>query len=84
MNEMQVKLKAEKIIEALTALSLGKNPNIFSGEIFRKLADHPNFIAIRDAYIEYLKNFTGEINTQEDVKRLFDFRMKIVELFSQE
>ena len=29
MNEMQVKLKAEKIIEALTALSLGKNPNIF-------------------------------------------------------
>lgn len=82
MNEMQVKLKAEKIIEALTALSLGKKPNVFSSEIFKTLANHPNFLAIRDAYIEYLKDFKGEVNSVDEVKRLFDFRVKILELFS--
>jgi len=81
MTEKEVKDRAEQIIEALSALSLGREPNLLSGEVFKTLSDHPNFIGIRNAYIDYLQTFDGKVDAPEDIKNLFDFRMKIVELF---
>jgi hypothetical protein len=81
MTEKEIKEKAEQIIEALTALSLGREPNMLSGEVFKKLADHTNYIGIRNAYIDYLQSFDGKVDSPDDIKNLFDFRMKIVSLF---
>lgn len=81
MTEKEVKDRAEQIIEALSALTLGREPNLLSGEIFKTLSDHPNFIGIRNAYIDYLQTFDGKVDAPEDIKNLFDFRMKIVGLF---
>jgi len=84
MNEKEIKDKAEQIVEALTSLSLGREPNILSNEALKKLSNHPNYIQIRDAYISYLQSFDGKIDNVENIKLLFDFRMKIVQLFDIE
>lgn len=81
MTEKEIKDKAEQIVEALTALSLGKEPNMLSGEVFKKLASHQNFNQIKSAYISYLQQFDGNIDTPEDIKQMFDFRLEIVGLF---
>jgi hypothetical protein len=81
MTEKEIKDKAEQIIDALTILSLGKEPGMLSSEVFKKLSAHPNFEKIRDAYITYLQSFDGKVDAAEDIKRLFDFRMEIVELY---
>lgn len=83
MTEKEIKEKAEQIIEALTSLSLGNEPTMFSNEAFRKLYKHDNYLQIRDTYVAFLNEFEGRIESPEDIKRLFDFRMKIVELFNQ-
>ncbi len=81
MTEKEIKDKAELIVEALAALSLGKEPNLLSGEVFKKLSGHQNFDKIKSAYIVYLQSFDGNIDTPEDIKRMFDFRLEIVGLF---
>lgn len=81
MNERDIKEKSERIVEALTDLSLGKEPNFLSNEAFRKLASHPNFLEIKNAYIGYLQTFDGKIDSPEEIKFLFDFRMRIIGLF---
>jgi len=81
MNEKEIKDKAEQIVEALTALSLGKEPNMLSSDVFKKLAQHNNFSAIKEAYISFLQTFDGNIDAPEEIKRLFDFRLHIVALF---
>ena len=81
MTEKEIKDRAEQIIEALTALSLGREPNMLSNDAFRKLSGHDNYLVIRDAYIAYLQSFEGKVESPDDIKNLFDFRMKIVELF---
>lgn len=83
MNEKEILAKAESIVEALTSLSLGKEPSLLSGATFKKLATHLNFIAIRDAYIAYLQAFDGKIETAEEIKRIFEFRMEVTILFEQ-
>ena len=81
MNEKEIKDKAEQIVEALTSLSLGREANLLSNEALKKLSNHPNYTQIRNVYITYLQSFDGKIESIENIKQLFDFRMKIVELF---
>jgi hypothetical protein len=81
MTEKEIKDRAEQIIEALTAISLGREPNMLSNDAFKKLSAHDNFQIIRDTYITYLQSFVGKVESPDDIKMLFDFRMKIVELF---
>ena len=81
MTEKEIKDRAEQIIEALTAISLGREPNMLSNDAFRKLSAHDNFQTIRNAYISYLQLFEGKVESPDDIKMLFDFRMRIVELF---
>ena len=81
MTEKEIKDRAEQIIEALTAISLGREPNLLSNDAFKKLSNHDNFLNIRDTYLTYLQFFDGNVESPDDIKRLFDFRMRIVELF---
>jgi len=69
MTEKEIKDKAEQIIEALTALSLGREPNMLSNDAFRKLSSHPNFYQIKEAYINYLQSFDGKVESADDIKR---------------
>lgn len=81
MNEKEVKDRAEAIVEALTDLSLGKEPSLLSSEILKKLGGHQHFENIKTLYCSYLTNFSGKVNTANDIKALFDFRLQIVELY---
>ncbi len=81
MNEKKAKDRAELILDALTNLAIGKEPGWFSNDAFRKLATHPNFNEIKNVYIAYLQTFDGKIDTPEKIKALFDFRMKLINLF---
>ena len=46
MTEKEIKDRAEQIVEALTSLSLGREPNMLSNDAFKKLSSHPNFFEI--------------------------------------
>ena len=48
MTEKEIKDRAEQIVEALTSLSLGREPNMLSNDAFKKLSSHPNFFEIRN------------------------------------
>jgi hypothetical protein len=54
---------------------------MLSGEVFKKLSGHQNFTQIKTAYIAYLQSFDGCVDAPDDIKRMFDFRMEIVNLF---
>lgn len=81
MTEKEIKDRAEEIIESLTALSLGKEPNILSSDVFKKLAEHKNFEQIKSLYISRLNSFNAKVISTSDIKALFDFRIQIVELY---
>lgn len=81
MTEKEIKDKAEQIVDAFVALSLGKEPGMLSNDVFKKLSTHSNFEQIRAAINTYVQNFDGKVDSPEAIKRLFDFRMEIVELY---
>lgn len=81
MTEKEIKDKAEQILESFLALALGKEPGMLSNDVFKKLSSHSNFELIRNECVEYFQSFNGTVDSPEDIKRLFDFRMKIVELY---
>lgn len=82
MNEKELKEQAEEIIDALHALSIGKEPGLLSGNVFKKLAAHPSFLQIRDTYVNYLKDFDGKIETGEEIRKLFELRMSLCTLYN--
>ena len=82
-NEKKIKEKAEDIVEAITALSLGKEPSLLSNSVFKSIVANPNFQQIKQALIDYLISFDGKLETTEEWKTLNDFRFKIVELYSK-
>lgn len=81
MNEDELINLSDEIIEALTQLCLGKTPGFLSNSIFKKLASHPNFSQIKICYSEFINSFDGSYNDATELKKLTDFRYKIVELF---
>lgn len=84
MNEKELIEKAEEIIEALTSLSMGKEPGLMSGKVFKNLSTHPQFIPIRDCYIKYLQSFDGKSDDINELKRIGDLRIEIVTLYDKE
>ncbi len=83
MTEKEIAEKAETIIEALTLLSMGKEPSMLSNSVFKKLGKHRNFVLIRNAYTSYLQNFDGKLETSDEIRKLFEFRLKITQLFEE-
>jgi hypothetical protein len=82
-TEKKIKETAEDIVEAITAISLGKQPNILSNSVYKSIATHTNFQQIKQLVIDYLQTFDGKLDTTEELKALNDFRFKIVELYSK-
>ena len=82
-NETKIKELTETIVEAITALSLGKEPSLLSNSVYKSIAKHPNFNQIKDLIAEHIQNFDGKLESSEEWKSLIDFRFKIVELYNK-
>ncbi len=80
-NEKKIKEFAEKIVEAVICLSLGKEPKLFSNSVLKSMSKHPNFMRIKNLIIEHLQFFDGKLESADDWKRLNDFRFRLIELY---
>jgi hypothetical protein len=84
MNEKEIKELSENITESIINLSLGKEPNLISGKVFKTIAHHPKFNEIKNLYINFLEDFDGKYETPEELKKLTDFRFSLFQLYIQE
>jgi hypothetical protein len=81
MNENELMELSEEIISALTKLVLGESPGFLSNSVFKKLPAHEHFNEIKSLYSKLLVSFDGKYNNATELKKLSDFRFKIVELY---
>jgi len=81
-NEKKIKELTENIVESIISLSLGKQPNLLSNSVYKFIANHPNYLQIRQLVVEYLQNFDGKVETAEEWKKLTDFRFNIIDLYN--
>jgi hypothetical protein len=83
MEEKDIIELSNEIVESLTKLSLGEKPGIISNKTFKSLTDHDNFVTIKHLYADFLiKDFNGQYNSTESLKKLTEFRYKLVDLYS--
>jgi len=82
MDEKELIELSDELVQGLTKLSLGETPGFLSGSIYKKLSNHPQFDAIKECYINHLHEFKGSYDNAVELKKLTDFRYKIVELFN--
>ncbi|MEN9301936.1 MAG: hypothetical protein RL264_365 [Bacteroidota bacterium] len=83
MDEKELLQLSDEIVQSLTKLTLGEKPGFLSNGVFKKLAGHHQLEAIKTAYIELLADFRGAYDNASELKRLTDFRYRIVELYKQ-
>ena len=81
MNEKEVKELCENIVESIVDLSLGKEPGLLSGKVFKSVAKHPNYEKMKTLYIEFLTGFDGKYEKSEEIQKLAEFRFNLVKLF---
>jgi len=82
MDEKELIELSDEIVHALMKLTLGEKPGFLSGSVYKKLSSHSQFDAIKQCYIEHLAEFKGSYDNSVELKKLTDFRYKIVELFN--
>ncbi len=81
MNEDELMELSEEIIESLTKLVLGESPGFLSNSVFKKLNSNKNFHEIKSLYSKFIISFEGQYKDSTELKKLSDFRYKIVELY---
>lgn len=82
MDEKELIELSDELVQNLTKLSLGEKPGFLSGSVYKKLSNHVHFGAIKQCYIDHLSEFKGSYDNAIELKKLTDFRYKIVELFN--
>jgi len=81
MDEKELIELSEEIIDSLTKLVLGESPGFLSNNVFKKLASHKHFKEIKSLYSSFIVSFEGQYKDASELKKLSDFRYKIVELY---
>ena len=81
MDEDELMELSEEIIESLTKLVLGDSPGFLSNSVFKKLNSNKNFDEIKSLYSKFIVSFEGQYKDATELKKLSDFRYKIVELY---
>lgn len=81
MDEKELMELSEEIIESLTKLVLGESPGFLSNSVFKKLNSNKHFNEIKSLYSSFIDSFEGKYNDASELKKLSDFRYKIVELY---
>jgi hypothetical protein len=81
MDEKELMELSEEILQALTKLVMGGSPGFLSNSVFKNLASHKHFEEIKSLYSSFIVSFEGQYNNASELKKLSDFRYKIVELY---
>ncbi|MEY3126463.1 MAG: hypothetical protein RL273_603 [Bacteroidota bacterium] len=81
MDEKELMELSEEIIDSLTKLVLGESPGFLSNSVFKKLNSNKHFDEIKSLYSSFIVSFEGQYKDAAELKKLTDFRYKIVELY---
>ena len=81
MDEKELMELSEEIIDSLTKLILGESPGFLSNSVFKKLNSNKNFDEIKSLYSSFIISFEDQYKDATELKKLSDFRYKIVELY---
>ena len=83
MDEREIIDLSNEIIDSLTKLALSEKPGMLSGKVFKSLSEHAKFSEMKFLYADFVRDFKGGYSSTEDLKKLTDFRYKLVDLFNQ-
>jgi hypothetical protein len=83
LTEKQIIEIAEKIFESYIDLSLGKEPGLLSGSVYKSIESHPKKNEMLGVCKEYFSVFNGKISEISEWERLAKFRLRLVELYMQ-
>lgn len=83
LSEKQIIEIAEKIFESYVNLSLGKEPGLLSGTVYRNIDSHPKMKEMLDTCKEYFTVFNGKISEIPEWERLAKFRLRLIDLYMQ-
>ena len=84
MDEKKIIVMSESIVNAIVDISMGKSKFSLTNTVLKKLSNNPTlFENVRNCYIEYLGTIEDKIDTTMEVKRLSDFRYKIVDIYEK-
>ncbi len=81
MDEKELIELSDEIIDSLTKLVMGETAGFLSNSVYKKLSTHKNFDEIKAAYAKLINTFDGSYKDTTVLKKLTDFRFKIVELY---
>ena len=81
MDEKELMELSEEIIDSLTKLVLGESPGFLSNSVFKKLNSNKNFDEIKSLQSSFIISFEDQYKDAPELKKLSDFRYKIVELY---
>ncbi|MBI5218499.1 MAG: hypothetical protein HY958_06165 [Bacteroidia bacterium] len=83
LSEKQIIELAEKIFESYVNLSLGKEPGLLSGSVYKSIDSHPRTQEMLNVCKEYFNAFDGSIREIPEWEKLSKFRLRLVELYMQ-
>lgn len=83
LSEKQIIEIAEKIFKSYVNLSLGKEPGLLSGSVYKSIDSHPRMREMLDVCKEYFTAFGGKISEVKEWERLAKFRLRLIELYLQ-
>lgn len=82
MDEKKIIIMSESIVNAIVDISMGRSKFSLTNTVLKKLSNNPEiFERVRDCYIEYLGTIDSKIDETMEVKKLSDFRYKIVDVY---
>lgn len=82
MDEKKIIIMSESIVNAIVDISMGRSKFSLTNTVLKKLSNNPLlFEHVRDCYIEYLGTIESKIDETMEVKKLSDFRYKIVDIY---
>lgn len=83
LSEKQIIEMAEKIFESYVNLSLGKEPGLLSGSVYKSIETHPKMIDMLNLCKGYFQQFDGKVSEISEWERLAKFRLRLIELYLQ-
>lgn len=82
MDEKKIVIMSESIVNAIVDISMGKSKFSLTKTVFKKISKNPMlFERLRDCYIDYLGTIDSKIDETIEVKKLTEFRYRIVEIY---
>lgn len=85
MDEKQIYVLSDLIVKSIVDFSMGrgKMKALIPRSVAKKMAgDAELFENLKNCYVEYLSSVDNKVNETSEVKRLTDFRYKLVDIFN--